>query len=272
MLYLTGWIFYADTSINVSLSQGEKPERPAGPVLEVPDGKGNWKVVLPAMGYPAGKTKTMALDLSEVLDREEPRVRIRTNLAIYWDRIAYTVDEEEAPITVTAAPLAAARLYDRGFSRRVRESPDGPHVFLHDDVEPGPRWADLAGLYTRFGDVKELLGAADDRYVVMKGGDAVRLEFDAGALPELPAGWVRDWIVVLDGWEKDGDKNTVAGQTVEPLPFHGMDAERYGSGEAEPNGETQRRFREEYLTRPGGPLDFLDALRRSPAAAADGMR
>jgi tetratricopeptide (TPR) repeat protein len=272
MLYLTGWIFYADTSINVSLSQGEKPDRPAGPVLEVPDGRGNWKAALPAMGYPAGKTKTMALDLSEILDREEPRVRIRTNLAIYWDRIVYTVDEEETPMTVTAAPLAAARLYDRGFSRRVRESPDGPHVFLHDDVEPGPRWADLAGLYTRFGDVRELLTAADDRYVVMKGGDAVRLEFDAAGLPELPAGWVRDWVVVLDGWEKDGDKNTIAGQTVEPLPFHGMDAAGYGTAEAGPGGEAQRRFREEYLTRPGGPGDFVDALRRSPPPASDGLR
>jgi hypothetical protein len=33
----------------------------------------------------------MPVDLSDVLDRDDPRVRIRTNLAIYWDRIAYTV-------------------------------------------------------------------------------------------------------------------------------------------------------------------------------------
>ena len=48
------------------------------------------------------------------------------------------------------------------------------------------------------------------------------------ALPPLPAGWVRDYVLVLDGWDKDADKNTVAGQTVEPLPFHGMDDARYG--------------------------------------------
>ena len=41
------------------------------------------------MGYPAGEPETMPLDLSGVLDRSDPRVRIRTNLAIYWDRIAY---------------------------------------------------------------------------------------------------------------------------------------------------------------------------------------
>ncbi len=270
MLYLTGWIFYADTSINVSLSQGDKRERPFGPVLEVPDGRGAWKAALPAMGYPAGKTKTMALDLSDVLERGDPRVRIRTNLAIFWDRIAYTVNEEEAPLTVTAAPLSSARLSFRGFSRRVRESDDGPHVFLHDDVDTAPRWADMAGLYTRFGDVGELLSAADDRYVVMKGGDSVRLEFDARGLPALPAGWVRDWVVVLGGWEKDGDKNTVAGQTVEPLPFHGMDDARYGlAGQAYPGGEAHRRFREQYLTRPGGPEEFVDAVRTSRQSTVD---
>ncbi len=269
MLYLTGWIFYGDTSLNVSLSQAEGLERPAGPVLEVPDGKGGWRTVIPALGYPAGKTKTMPIDLSDVLDRRDPRVRLRTNLEIYWDRIAYTVDEEEAPLRVTAAPLASARLFLRGFSRSVREAPDGPHVFLHDDVDTAPRWADIAGLYTRLGDVRELLTAADDRYVVMKGGDAVRLEFDAGKLPELPAGWVRDYVLVLDGWEKDADKNTVAAQTVLPLPFHGQDDSRYGSPQPFPDDEAHRRFRQEYLTRRGGPEDFLDALRGSRPPAAN---
>jgi tetratricopeptide (TPR) repeat protein len=267
MLYLTGWIFYADTSINVSLSQGQRPERVAPPVLEVPDGKGGWKEALPAMGYPAGKTKTMPIDLSEVLDRGDPRVRIRTNLEIYWDRIAYTVDEDEAPLTITAVTLSSARLFFRGFSQSVRESADGPHVFLHDAVDTGPRWADMEGLYTRLGDVRDLLPAADDRYVVMKSGDCVRLEFDPRGLPELPAGWERDYVIVLDGWEKDADKNTVAGQTVEPLPFHGQDDARYGSPQPIPDAEGQRRFRERYLTRPGGPGEFLDAVRTGAVPA-----
>ena len=265
MLYLTGWIFYADTSINVSLSQGERAERAAPPALEVPDGKGGWKTALPAMGYPAGKTKTMPIDLSAVLDRQDPRVRIRTNLEIYWDRIAYTVDEDDAPLAVTPLPLAAARLFFRGFSQSLRESADGPHVFLHDAVDTAPRWADMAGRYTRPGDVRELLPEADDRYVVMKSGDSVRLEFDAVGLPELPAGWVRDYVIVLDGWEKDADKNTVAGQTVEPLPFHGQDDARYGTPQPFPDAEAHRRFREKYLTRPGGPEEFLDAVRAGGA-------
>ncbi len=263
LLYLTGWIFYTDTSINVSLSQGGGT-KPFGPVLEVPDGKGGWRTAIAAMGYPAGKTKTIPVDLSEVLDRRDPRVRIRTNLAIYWDRICYTLDEDPAPLKITTAPLRNANLFFRGFSRMVREGPEGPHVFLHDDVDTSPHWADMAGLYTRYGGVRDLLTAADDRYVVLKSGDAVRLEFDARALPDLPRGWVRDYLLVLDGWEKDADKNTVAGQTVEPLPFHGMDDARYGDpSQAYPEDEPHRKFRGETLTRRGGPAEFLDVLRNS---------
>lgn len=262
MLFLTGWIFYSDTSINVSLSQGGSV-KPFGPVLEVPDGRGGWRVAIPAMGYPAGKTKTMPIDLSDVLPREDPRVRIRTNLAIYWDRIAYTVGEEPVATRITDVPLASARLFERGFSRMVRESPDGPQIFVHEDVDAGPRWADMAGLYTRTGEVLELLTRADDRYVVMRSGDAVRLAFDASALPPLPAGWARDWLLVLDGWDKDADKNTIAGQTVLPLPFHGMDDGRYGIDQSYPDDPDHRRFQNEYLTRRGGPEEFLDAVRQS---------
>jgi hypothetical protein len=259
MLFLTGWIFYADTSINVSLAQ-RKDLAAEAPVLEVPDGKGGWKTTIPSMGYPAGKTKTMPVDLSDVLDRSDPRVRIRTNLAIYWDRIFYTVDETPAPLRRTVLPLSSAELSFRGFSRMRRESPDGPQVFVHDDVSRQPRWADMAGLYTRFGDVRELVVAADDRYVVMKGGDAVRLRFDGRGLPPLPEGWVRDYVIALDGWDKDADKNTVAGQTVEPLPFHGMDDARYGEL-AFPETDAHREYVRNYLTRRGGPQEFVDALK-----------
>ena len=235
----------------------------------MPDGAGGWRTAIPAMGYPAGKTKTMVVDLSAVLDRSDPRVRIRTNLAIYWDRICYTVDEPSAPYRLTPASLASAGLFFRGFSRRVRETEDGPHVFVHDDVETAPRWADMAGAYTRFGEVRELLEAADDRDVVKKGGDAVRLAFDGSGLPPVPEGWVRDWLLVLDGWEKDADKNTVAGQTVLPLPFHGMDDALYGE-QPFPDSEEHRAFVREYLTRQGGPDEFLGAVRDGAFAKSPG--
>jgi hypothetical protein len=265
MIYLTGWIFYSDTSIQVSLSQRDAADsklRPSGPSLEGPDGRGGWKVALPAMGFPAGKTKTKPVDLSRLLVRADPRVRIRTNLAIYWDRIFYTADDPSAEARVAQVPLRSARLSFRGFSRRLRESAEGPHVFLHDEVETAPRWADIAGLYTRYGDVRELLTSADDRYVVMKGGDSIRLEYDATGLPPVPRGWERDWLFVSDGWDKDGDKNTIAGQTVEPLPFHGQDDSRYGEVQAEPPALPE--LRRKWLTRREGPEKFRDWIRLHP--------
>src|SRR5262249_27111122 len=155
----------------------------------------------------------------------------------------------------------------RGFSRMAREFPDGPQVFVPDDVDTTPRWADMSGFFTRWGEVRELLTAPDDRYVAMRSGDAVALEFDASKLPPLPTGWARDWLVVFDGWEKDADKNTVAGQTVEPLPVHGMDDARYGLDQTYPDDAEHQRFRKEYLTRPGGPDSFRDAVRSRPRQA-----
>ncbi len=122
VLYLTGWIFYSDTSINVSLSQG-KALTPLPPMLEVPDASGRWMVAIPSLGYPAGKTKTMPVDLSAVLNRRDPRVRIRTNLEISWDRIFYTVDEAPAPLRSDAgAPRLRRPLLPRLLADDARDA------------------------------------------------------------------------------------------------------------------------------------------------------
>jgi hypothetical protein len=53
----------------------------------------------------------------------------------------------------------------------------------------------------------------------MNAGDELALQF-----PELPAppdGWTRDFVLIGDGWEKDGNFNTEFSTTVLPLPSHG---------------------------------------------------
>ena len=120
----------------------------------------------------------------------------------------------------------------------------------------------MAGLYTRFGDVRELLTAADDRYVVMKGGDAVRLRVRrGGAAAAARRAGCATRLLVLDGWDKDADKNTVAGQTVEPLPFHGMDDARYGEPRRFPDSEAHRRVRARVADAPGRAGGVRDAVR-----------
>jgi len=158
-----------------------------------------------------------------------------------------------------------ATLSERGFSRGYRETPDGPELFDHAEVTRAPSWADVPGSVTRLGDVTPLLTKTDDRWVAMKGGDAVRIEYDAAALPPLRAGWRRDYVVVSDGWDKDFDKNTVTGQSVEPYPFHAMSAYPYPAPERHPDPA----FVREWLTRPSGPRAFLDAVRGADAGKPD---
>ena len=255
VLFLSGWIFYTDTSINVSLSQ-RKDLAHFPPILEVPDGTGGWKVAMESFGFPAGKTKTMPVDLTGLVDPKDPRVRIRTTMAIFWDEAFVTVNDAAVDVVTTLLSPVSAVLSERGFPRGYRESPDGPEVFDHGDVSTRPRWEDVPGRVTRVGDVTEFLSTADDHWVAFKGGDAIRITYDASKLPSLPAGWRRDWILVSDGWDKDFDKNTVTGQSYGPWPFHAMSAYPYPAGEHHPDP----RFLEETLTREVGPERFRKAL------------
>jgi hypothetical protein len=89
----------------------------------------------------------------------------------------------------------------------------------------------LIGFYTRYGDVKELLAKADDRYVIMNAGDEMSFRFPEP--PPAPAGWLRDFVVTGDGWIKDGDYNSTFSRTVQPLPHHGEKAYTTAPGKLE---------------------------------------
>ena len=86
----------------------------------------------------------------------------------------------------------------------------------------------------------------------MNAGDEMVLRF--AAPPPPPAGWTRDFVLVGDGWVKDGDFNTANSRTVLPLPFHGM--KHYGSAaEAladdpvyQKHRDDWRRFHTRYVT------------------------
>ena len=69
--------------------------------------------------------------------------------------------------------------------------------------------------------MRELLAAVDDRYVIMNAGDELRLAFPAPPSRPRPRGWIaRDFVLIGDGWVKDGDYNTSFSKTVLPLPRH----------------------------------------------------
>ncbi len=226
-LVATGWIYPTDSSINVAIGQG-RAVQPHGLSLEALDRSGRWIVVNPDLGFPAGKNKTILIDLSSVPRagvHGARRIRLRTNLEVYWDRLAVAAGVEAAPTRTTRIAPSTANLRYRGFSttdysRDRPEIPDYEHL-----ANVVPRWRDLTGYYTRFGDVRELLARVDDRYVIMNAGDELQLQFPAP--PPPPDGWTRDFVLVGDGWVKDGDFNTTFSKTVLPLPSH--DRTDYGS-------------------------------------------
>lgn len=214
-----GWVRPTDSSINVAISQGEHaPPTPLS--VEVPDGKGGWRVARENVGFPAGKTKTILIDLEDVFIPGAPRrVRLRTNLEVYWDQLAWAMLVPDTQIRTRRIMPEVADLRYRGFSAVTEKDKTSPELPDYETLEgTAPRWQDLVGYHTRFGDVRELLETVDDRYVIMNAGDEMRFLFpEAGPVPE---GWVRDYVLIGDGWEKDGDLNTLFSKTVLPLPSH----------------------------------------------------
>ena len=250
-LVCTGWLRWSNASVNMAAARTPGVAF-VPPILQVPGDEGAWVDSGPPVGFPAGKTKTMVIDVTSILRRDDPRLRIFSTLELYWDRIVLAVDDDDASLEVRELPVDSAELAWRGFSAPFpvgeADNPQ-PERFDWDSVESSPRWNQHPGRYTRYGPCRELLDDVDDRFVVLGAGDALELSFDATELPPLRPGWVRDWLVYLDGWAKDRDPNTVEALTVEPLPFHGMSGYPYGPDEHFPTSELHETWRAEWQTR-----------------------
>jgi len=248
-LFLRGWIYPTDASINVALGQ-QNSIKLAPPSLEVRGADGKWHTAIASIGFPSGKDKTMVLDLAGRFPTPDHRVRLRTNMQIYWDQafVARAVVDSSTRIT-TLAPVSA-ELHYRGFSRMYRKGGRyGPFWFAYDDVTKESPWRPIEGAFTRFGDVLPLLHKPDDMYVVMGPGDEATIQFDASSASSLPRGWKRDFLLYTDGWIKDSDLNTAFGTTVDPLPYHGVKSYPYSASDAYPDDPARQNYLRQYNTR-----------------------
>jgi hypothetical protein len=260
-LFLRGWIFPTDASINASIAQSDALEMMA-PSVEAINDRGEWVTVVDKLGIPMGKDKTVIADLTGKVSASDPRIRIRTNMQLYWDQVYFVQDQPDVPVETHVLDPSSADLHHRGFSRTFRKGGRyGPHWFDYGTLETtGQKWRDLTGYYTRYGDVQALLLEADDMYVIKNAGDETTVEFDAQSLPQLPEGWKRDYLIHSVGWVKDGDMNTATGQTVEPLPFHDMTRYPYGPEESYPSGPEHREYMQKYNTRKVTTQDFRRSI------------
>jgi hypothetical protein len=220
-LYLIahGSIYPTDSSINVAMTQGDR-WRARGLSLEVPDGRDGWIVAHDNLGFPAGRKKTILVDLTNVFRPGTPRrLRLRTNLEIYWDQIEWAQGLPDTALKTVRLDPTVADLHYRGYSVIDRPDSGAPELPDYNRISgTKQRWRDLIGYYTRYGDVRELLQHVDDRYVIVNSGDEMELHF--AQQPPPPAGWVRDFVIAGDGWIKDGDYNSTFSKTVLPLPYH----------------------------------------------------
>ena len=248
-LLMTGWLYWTDASVNMAAARTPGVEF-VPPILETPGEDGEWIPIGPPVGFPAGKTKTMVIDLSEHLRAEDPRVRVSSTLRLYWDAIRLATDGDDAELRVTSLEPASAELWERGFSAPLLcEGEHLPERFDWDVLADMPRWNQHPGMYTRFGECLELLEEIDDRFVIMGSGDSLLVKVDVRELAPPAPGFERDWLVFLDGWAKDRDPNTVQALEVEPLPFHGMSGYPYGAEEGFPDDDEHRAWRREWNTR-----------------------
>jgi hypothetical protein len=247
VLLLNGWVDWPDGSTFRAMSQ----ERKGGltmPYLEMQDARGRWVTVNEDMGMPAGKPKTISVPLKFL--SASRKLRIVTDLCVYWDEIFLSEGAPAFDGRVATVPQVQADLHFRGFSEaRIDRERKQPDTFFYGKVSPASFWNPTPGMYTRYGDVRELFQNVDDRFVIMGSGDEARLEFDA-FVPGPPPGWTRDFLLKVDGWAKDRDANTAYGTSVLPLPFHAMTRYPYPASEHFPDDAAHREVMEKYYSRP----------------------
>lgn len=285
-LYLIafGWIHPTDSSINVAIGQGKGNTPPSTLAIETPDAAGNWSLARPGLGFPTGKVKTVVLRVDDAFKPGAPRrLRLRTNLEIFWDQVRWAERLPATPenLRISPVPLKSADLRFRGFSiikARDQSSPELPQSY-EKLATTGQVWRDLVGYYTRFGDVRPLLVRTDDRYVIMNAGDEMRLGFDAAQGAAAPApGWTRDYVLDGDGWVKDGNMNTTFSKTVLPLPTHDpvlaakQDRTPPTTLAADPVYQRHPADWQTFHTRYVAPRAFQNALRDSDQTAAQAAR
>jgi hypothetical protein len=223
------------------------------PYVEALGVNGKWGRVIDDMGFPAGGPRTMTTDLTGKLPPGTQKIRLTTNLQIYWDsilvsRTSQNQDKTQSP-RLTTVPLVSADLGFHGFPLKIEGTPPGNVEYIYEKVSATGPYTRPMGTYTRYGDVLPLLTALDDRLVVFGSGDEVRLDFDPSKLPALPRGWVRDYFFAAYGYEKDMDFYSAEGNYVAPLPFLRMGDYPYSAGRSFPLDDEHVNYLLEYNTR-----------------------
>jgi len=270
-LLMTGYVnYFSATSLYAAWQAGVKP---VSPYVEAQLADGTWKRIAEDAGFPAGLERTIVVDLTGKLPVGARKIRLTTNLQIYWDQVL--VDQSaDAQTRATEVPLATATLHFRGYPKQMEGVSPGDLDYDYNTVSLTGPFQHQRGNYTHMGDVRELLIGVDNRMVIFGSGEEIAAEFDASKLPELPAHWKRDYFFYANGFVKDMDWWDASPFTVAQLPFHGMSTYPYPAGESFPDdgdalkyqldwndrwdsGDPVRAYRFDYREMQSAPSDDL---------------
>ena len=278
-LLMTGYVnYFSATSLYAAWQAGIKPTSPYVEA-EMPDG--SWKRILDDAGFPAGLERTIVVDLTDRMPSGAHRIRLMTNLEIFWDQVLIDNHPEAASRSIEV-PLAFATEHFRGYPKQLEGPSPGDLNYDYDRVSLTGPFQHQRGNYTRMGDVTALVKGIDDRYAIFGSGEEIALEFDTATLPTLPAHWTRDYFFYANGYVKDMDWWDASPFTVAQLPFHRMSTYPYPAGEHFPDdpdavsyqlnfndrfdsGEPVRSYRFNYQFLPSTPADDRSI---APAGAA----
>jgi tetratricopeptide (TPR) repeat protein len=268
-LLMTGYVnYFSATSLYAAWQAGLK-EIPPYVEAELPDG--TWRRIAGDAGFPAGLERTIVVDLTGKLPAGTRRIRLMTNLQVYWDQVL--IDQSaDVEARTTEVPLATATLNFRGYPKQIEGASPGDLDYDYNLVSLTGPFQRERGSYTHFGDVTALVESVDDRFVVFGGGEEIAAEFDAAKLPALPAHWKRDYFFYANGFVKDMDWWDASPFTVAQMPFHGMSIYPYPASEKVPDnadaldyqlnwndrfdsGKPVRSYRFNYQLMPSAPQD-----------------
>jgi hypothetical protein len=270
-LLMTGYVnYFSATSLYAAWQAGVKP---ISPYVEAQLADGTWKRVVDDAGFPAGLERTIVVDLTGKLPEGTQKIRLMTNLEIYWDQVL--IDNHlDAEAHATEVPLADATLHFRGYPKQIEGASPGDLDYDYDRVSLTGPFQRQRGSYTRLGDVTALVKGIDDRFAIFGSGEEIAAEFDAAKLPVLPAHWKRDYFFYANGFVKDMDWWDASPFTVAQLPFQNMTTYPYPDSESYPDdasaldyqlnwndrfdsGEPVRSYRFDYKEMPSSPFDSL---------------
>ena len=268
-LLMTGYVdYFSATSLYAAWQAGVKP---IAPYVEAQLPNGVWRRISGEAGFPAGLERTIVVDLTGKLPAGSHRIRLVSNLQIYWDQVLID-NHTEGRSRTTELPLSLATEQFRGYPKQIEGASPGDLNYDYNLVSLTGPFQYERGSYTHLGDVTPLVKSIDDRYAIFGSGEEIAAEFDTSMLPPLPAHWQRDYFFYANGYVKDMDWWDASPFTVAQLPFHKMTAYPYPASEKFPasaaalayrldwndrfnSGKPPRSFRFDYQHLPSTPKD-----------------